>query len=83
MPDKLNYSDYQSRKDPGIVKRALKPTPRFFRKIRRIGIGLLTVAGAIAAAPVALPALVVTAAGYLATAGAVSVAVSQLTVEPE
>jgi hypothetical protein len=75
-----------SQKDPGVVKRILKPTPKFFRKIRRFGLGLLGVSAAIASAAsggLLLPAAVIAWSGYIATAGAVSVAVSQMAVEPE
>jgi hypothetical protein len=64
-----------------IVERAKAPTPKFFRVLRRIGLALLGISGAIVAAPVLLPAAVVTAAGYVAVAGGVLSAVSQITVE--
>jgi hypothetical protein len=44
-------------------------------------LALLAVSGSIIAAPVALPAVVVTIAGYSAVAGGVLSAVSQITVE--
>ncbi|HEY0040053.1 MAG TPA: hypothetical protein VGB71_05280 [Flavisolibacter sp.] len=49
--------------------------------LRTIGLVLLAVSGSIMAAPVALPAAVVTIAGYAAVAGGVMSAVSQVTVE--
>ena len=64
-----------------IVERAKAPTPKFFRILRSIGLALLAVSGSIIAAPVALPAVVVTIAGYSAVAGGVLSAVSQITVE--
>lgn len=66
-----------------IINRVKAPTPNFFKKLRNIGIALATVAGTIAAAPVALPALVVKLAGYLAVASGVISAVSQTAVEGE
>ena len=42
---------------------------------------MLAISGTIATAPVALPAAIVTAAGYVAVAGSVLSAVSQITVE--
>lgn len=66
-----------------IVKRMKQPTPRFFRKIRNIGISIATIGGAIIAAPVALPAAVVTIAGYMAVAGTVASAVSQAVTKPD
>ncbi len=66
-----------------IVERAKAPTPKFFRVLRRIGLALLGISGTIVAAPVLLPAAVVTAAGYAAVAGGVLSAVSQITVDDE
>lgn len=66
-----------------IVERLTAPTSKFFKKVRNIGIGLATVGGAIVAAPVSLPAMIVTIAGYLTVAGGVMTAVAQATVESE
>jgi hypothetical protein len=63
-----------------IVERLLSPTPTFFQKLRNIGLVLAAVSAAIVATPVALPAIVTTVAGYLAVAGTVLGAVSQITV---
>ena len=60
-----------------IVERYKKPTPKFFRTLRNIGIALATAGGAIIAAPVTLPTLVVTVATYMTVAGTVATAVSQ------
>jgi uncharacterized membrane protein HdeD (DUF308 family) len=51
--------------------------------LRTIGLALLAVSGSIVAAPVALPAVVVTVAGYAAVAGGVLSAVSQITVDDQ
>lgn len=56
-------------------------TPKFWKNIRNIAITLGAVAGVILTAPISLPAVVITAAGYLATAGTVAATLSQLTVE--
>ena len=56
-------------------------TPKFWKKVRNIAITLGAVAGVILTAPVSLPAAVITAAGYLATAGTIAATLSQLTVE--
>jgi len=64
-----------------IVERAKAPTPKFFRVLRSIGLALLGISGSIIAAPVILPAAIVTAAGYVAVAGGVISAVSQITVD--
>lgn len=62
-----------------ILERLSEPTPKFWRKIRNIAIALGTVGGVILVAPICLPAAIVTAGGYLATAGAVATALSQTT----
>ena len=64
-----------------IIKRAKAPTPKFFKVLRNIGLALAAVGGTILAAPVALPVVVTTVGGYLAVAGGVVSAVSQLTTE--
>ncbi len=64
-----------------LVERAKAPTPKFFRILRSIGLALLGISSTVAAAPVLLPAAVVGAAGYVAVAGSVLSAVSQLTVD--
>ena len=64
-----------------IVDRAKAPTPKFFKILRSIGLALLGISSSIVAAPVVLPAAVVTAAGYVAVAGGVISAISQITVD--
>ena len=66
-----------------IVERAKAPTPKFFRTLRTIGLTLLAVSGSVLAAPVALPTAIVSIAGYLAVAGGVISAVSQVTVKDD
>ena len=63
-----------------LVERYNKPTPKFFKVLRNIGIALATAGGAIIAAPVSMPALVVTIATYMTVAGTVATAVSQAVV---
>ncbi|MVO09888.1 hypothetical protein GOQ30_12020 [Flavobacterium sp. TP390] len=62
-----------------ILNRATAPTPNFFKVLRNVGLALAAVGGTILAAPVALPAIVVTIGGYVAVAGGVLTAASQLT----
>ena len=62
-----------------IVKRAKAPMPKFFKVLRNIGLALATIGGTIVAAPIALPIAVSTVGGYMAVAGGVLSAVSQLT----
>ena len=66
-----------------IVERAKAPTPKFFRILRTVGLTLLAISGSVLAAPVSLPAAVVSVAGYLAVAGGVISAVSQITVKDD
>ena len=63
-----------------IRERLKQPTPTFFRKLRNIGIALAATGGAILAAPISLPALLITIATYLTVAGTVATAVSQAVV---
>lgn len=66
-----------------LVQRYKKPTPKFFKTLRNIGIALATAGGAIIAAPIALPAAVVTVATYMTVAGTVATAVSQAVVSDD
>ena len=60
-----------------ILNRMQSPTPKFFQKIRNIGLVLAAISGTIIASPVALPVIAVKVAGYLAVASTVASAVSQ------
>jgi len=64
-----------------IIQMAKAPTPKFFKMLRNIGLTLAAISAAIITAPIALPAAVVTAAGYVAVASGVISAVSQITVD--
>ena len=63
-----------------IINRAKAPTPKFFKVLRTVGLALAAVGGTILAAPIALPAIVTTIGGYVAVAGGVLSAASQLTI---
>lgn len=56
-------------------------TPKFWKKVQRLGIIAGVIGTALVAVPVALPVAIVTGAGYLIAAGTVTAALSQLTVE--
>jgi ABC-type xylose transport system permease subunit len=64
-------------------------TPKFWKKVQRLGIIAGAIGAALVAAPIALPAAIVTGAGYLIAVGTATAALSQLTkedapsVEPE
>jgi len=64
-----------------IVQRVKAPTPKFFKTLRTIGLALAAAGGAILASPIALPAGLVAAAGYVILAGGVVTAVSQTAVD--
>lgn len=66
-----------------IINRAKAPTPIFFKVLRNIGLVLAAVGGTILAAPIALPVVITSIGGYLAVAGGVVSAVSQLTTTTE
>jgi uncharacterized membrane protein HdeD (DUF308 family) len=66
-----------------IVERAQAPIPKFFKLLRSIGLVLLAISGTVIASPIILPVTVVTVAGYMAVAGGVISAVSQMTVVEE
>lgn len=66
-----------------LTERYKRPTPKFFKTLRNIGLALAAVGGAIITAPVALPTIVVSIAGYLAVAGTVATAVSQAVVNDD
>jgi uncharacterized membrane protein HdeD (DUF308 family) len=62
-----------------ILKRAKAPTPNFFKVLRTIGLALAAVGGIIVTTPIALPIVVSSLGGYLAVAGGVLSAISQIT----
>jgi hypothetical protein len=66
-----------------IQQRLNGPTPKFFKKVRNIGLALAAVSAALLASPAALPLVVIKIAGYLAVAGGVAGAVSQATTGSE
>ena len=66
-----------------IVQRYQKPTPKFFLSLRNIGIALATAGGTIIAAPIALPATLISIATYATVAGTVATAISQAVVSDD
>ncbi len=64
-----------------LKQRWKAPTPKFWKKVQRVGILLTAVGTALATAPVALPAAIITAGAYAAFGGGLIAAMSQLTVE--
>lgn len=64
-----------------IVERVTHETPKWFKIVRNVGLALTAISGTILAAPIALPATVVSVAGYLALGGAIASAVAQTAVK--
>lgn len=64
-----------------IIQRLQAPTPKFFKILRNIGLGLAAAGGVLVAAPVAIPASLITLGGYLIVAGTVATAVAQSAVQ--
>ena len=79
--EKDNNATVSNPNEMNIAERVKAPTPKFFKTLRTIGLGLAALGGGILAAPVAVPAAVVTIAGYVALAGGVMTAVSQTAVD--
>ena len=63
-----------------IVNRATAPTPKFFKVLRTIGLTLAAAGATVITSPILLPAAILSLGGYLAVAGGVITAVSQLSV---
>lgn len=63
-----------------IMQRVAAPTPPFFRKLRNLGLVLAAAGTAIVTAPVSMPALAITVAGYCIATGSVVTAISQMAV---
>ena len=66
-----------------LISRIEAPTPKWFRIVRNIGLALSAVGSVLVAAPVALPAGLVTVGGYLLLGGTLIGAVSQTAVSSE
>lgn len=66
-----------------LVERLDAPTPKFFKKMKMIGLMVAAVGATVIASPVALPAIAIKVAGYLTVAGSVMTVVSQSTVDED
>ncbi|MBW3127285.1 hypothetical protein [Hymenobacter profundi] len=66
-----------------ILDRVALPSPKFWRKVSAVGKAVGGLGLVIVTAPVALPAAVLTAAGYLVLVGSLTAGLSALTVEPK
>lgn len=66
-----------------LIDRLKAPTPKFFKVLRNVGLGLAAAGGVIVASPIAIPTIIVTIGGYFIVAGSVATAISQAVTENE
>jgi len=64
-----------------IKQRLTAPTPKFWKKVRNVMLTAGSIGGALLMLPVALPAGVITLAGYAVAVGATGAILSQATKE--
>lgn len=60
-----------------LFERMERPTPKLFRRLRNIGLGLTAIGGSVITVPIMLPLVLTKIAGYLIVAGTVASVVSQ------
>ena len=72
----------ESVKNLSLLDRVALPSPTFWRKISAVGKALGGLGLVLVTAPVALPAAVVSVAGYLVLVGSLTAGLAALTVEP-
>jgi uncharacterized membrane protein HdeD (DUF308 family) len=80
MGEKMNVTA-SNPNEMNLIERVKAPTPKFFKILRTIGFALAAAGGAVLASPIALPAGLVAAAGYIMLTGGVMTAVSQTAVD--
>lgn len=68
-------------KEKTLKERWNAKTPKFWKKVQRIGLVAGALGAALLAAPVALPVTILTGAGYLVAVGGVTATLSQFTVD--
>lgn len=68
-------------KELNLKQRWKAPTPKFWKKVQRVGLVLTAVGTVLATAPVSLPVAIVTAGSYAAFGGGLIAAMSQFTVD--
>lgn len=64
-----------------IIQRFKAPTPRFWKKVQKVGLVLTGLGTFLVSAPISLPATVVSLGGYAAFGGGLIATLSQLTVK--
>ena len=72
----------ESVKKLSLLDRVALPSPTFWRKVSAVGKAIGGLGLVLVTAPVALPAAIVTVAGYLVLVGSLTAGLSALTVEP-
>ncbi len=72
----------ESVKKLSLLDRVALPSPTFWRKVSAVGKAIGGLGLVLVTAPVALPAAVVSVAGYLVLVGSLTAGLSALTVEP-
>lgn len=79
MSNKIEVMKDKKFKDrlSSFFKRCGQDTPPFFKKLRLAGLIIAAAGTTILAAPVALPAAILTLGGYLVVGGSVATAMSQ------
>jgi ABC-type xylose transport system permease subunit len=75
-------SNMNSAKKLSLLDRVALPSPTFWKKVSAVGKAIGGLGLVLVSAPVALPAAVVTAAGYLVLVGSLTAGLSALTVAP-
>lgn len=68
-------------KELTLFQRIKAPVPKFYKKLRMLGLILAATGGVLVAAPYEIPQFLVIIGGYLIVAGAVATAISQTAVE--
>lgn len=68
-------------KELSLIERFKAPTPKFWKKVRNIGLTIGAVGGGLLTLPVSLPASVITIAGYMVATGTLTGILSQTTVK--
>ena len=63
-----------------VAERLTQKTPKFFRRVRNIGLTLTAISAALIAQQAALPGILVKLSEYLAVAGSVAATVGQAAV---
>ena len=64
-----------------LKQRFLAPTPKFWKKVRNIGITVGALGGGLLTLPISLPTSLVTIAGYMVATGTLTGILSQTTVK--